>query len=141
MVERTLVFIKPDGVERGLVGRIITRFEDKGFRISALKMFRMTRGFAEEHYKEHAGKPFFKALIEFVTRGPVVAMIIEGESAISTVRRMLGTTNPLEAAPGTIRGDFAIQTTENVIHASSDEKAARSEIEHFFTEKEIDSGA
>lgn len=132
MVEQTLVFIKPDGVEKGIVGRVITRFEDKGYKMKALKMFRMTRQFAEEHYAEHAGKPFFNALIDFVTRGPVVALILEGEAVISTVRKMLGTTNPLEAAPGTIRGDFAIQTTENIIHASSDEGAARREIEHFF---------
>ncbi|MCD6238702.1 MAG: nucleoside-diphosphate kinase [Thermotogae bacterium] len=132
MVEQTLVFIKPDGVEKGIVGRIITRFENKGYKMKALKMFSMSRQFAEEHYAEHAGKPFFNALIDFVTRGPVVALILEGEAVILTVRKMLGTTNPLEAAPGTIRGDFAIQTTENIIHASSDEEAARREIEHFF---------
>ena len=107
-IERTLVVIKPDGVEKGLIGEIISRFERKGFEIKALKMFKFTREQAEEFYKVHKGKNFFNDLIEFITSGPVVAMILEGDSAVKVVRLMIGPTDGREAPPGTIRGDYAL---------------------------------
>ena len=118
MIERTLVLIKPDGVRRGLIGEIISRFERKGLRIVAMKMMRMSRSQAMEFYSVHADKPFYKDLVEFITSGPIVAMVLEGDSAISVVRNMIGATDGRKAAPGTIRGDFALSIQENVVHAS-----------------------
>ncbi len=136
-VEKTLIMIKPDGVSRGLVGEIISRFEKKGFKIKALKMFKFTREQAEEFYKVHRGKPFFESLIKFITSGPVVAMIIEGDSAISVARLMIGPTDGRQAPPGTIRGDYALSKQENVIHASDSPESAEHEIRVVFREEEI----
>ncbi|WFO76025.1 nucleoside-diphosphate kinase [Desulfurococcaceae archaeon MEX13E-LK6-19] len=136
-IERTLVFIKPDGVERRLVGEIISRFEKKGLKIKALKMFKFTREQAEEFYKVHKGKPFFEDLIKFVTRNPVVAMVLEGDNAISVVRLMIGPTDGRQAPPGTIRGDYALSKQENIIHASDSPESAEHEINVVFKKEEI----
>ncbi|MEZ0393938.1 MAG: nucleoside-diphosphate kinase [Desulfurococcaceae archaeon] len=136
-VERTLVMIKPDGVRRKLVGEIISRIERKGLEIKALKMVRLTRERAEEFYSVHRGKPFFNSLIEFITSGPVVAMVVEGESAISVVRTMIGPTDGRTAPPGTIRGDFALSITENVVHASDSAQSAEHEIRVIFGDEPI----
>lgn len=137
MKERTFVMIKPDAVSRGLIGEIISRFERKGFRIIALKMFKFTREEAEEFYAEHRGKSFFNKLIDFITSGPVVAMILEGENAIETVRMMIGPTDGRKAPPGTIRGDFALDITANVIHASDSKEKVEREIRIVFKKHEI----
>lgn len=136
-VERTLVMIKPDGVRRKLVGEIISRIERKGLEIKALKMVHLTRERAEEFYSVHRGKPFFNSLIEFITSGPVVAMVVEGESAISVVRTMIGPTDGRTAPPGTIRGDFALSITENVVHASDSAQSAEHEIRVIFGDEPI----
>ncbi len=136
-VERTLLMIKPDGVRRGLVGEIISRFERKGLRIRALKMFRFTRSMAEEFYSMHRDKPFFESLINFITSGPVVAMVLEGDSAVCVVRNMIGPTDGREAPPGTIRGDYALSKSENVVHASDSVENAEREIGIVFSENEI----
>ncbi len=136
-MERTLVFIKPDGVQRGLVGEIILRLEKRGLRIVALKMLRMSEQLAETHYAEHKGKDFFEPLVRHVTSGPVVAMVLEGERAIELVRRMIGSTNPAEAQPGTIRGDLALTTRLNLVHASDSPASAEVEISRFFSSEEI----
>lgn len=136
-MERTLVLVKPDGVERRLSGEIIARFERRGLKIVALKLCRMTREMAERHYAEHAGKPFFAGLVEFITSGPIVAMIVEGENAIKAVRTMMGATNPLDSMPGTIRGDFALTMSNNVIHGSDGPESAAREMTTFFSAAEI----
>lgn len=130
--ERTFVMIKPDGVRRGLIGEIINRFERRGLKIVALKMIKMDRKTAELLYEEHKGKSFFEDLINYVTSGPVVCMVIEGEDAVQVVRRMIGNTDPKEAPPGTIRGDFALSKSENVIHASDSLEKAKREMSIFF---------
>ncbi len=136
-MEKTLVLVKPDGVRRGLSGEIIARFEKRGLQIVALKLLQISRPMAEKHYAEHVGKPFFDSLVEFITSGPVVAMVVKGDHAIRAVRAMMGATNPLEAAPGTIRGDFALLMSENVIHGSDGSESAAREIEAFFASSEI----
>jgi nucleoside-diphosphate kinase len=136
-VERTFVMIKPDAVKRGLVGEIIARFERKGFKIKALKMKWLTREEAEKLYEVHKGKPFFEELVEFITSGPVVAMILEGPSAVEVVRLMIGATDGRKAAPGTIRGDYALDIGANVIHASDSKESYEREHRVFFTEEEI----
>ena len=136
-MEKTLVLVKPDGVRRGLSGEIIARFEKRGLQIVALKLMQISRTKAEKHYAEHVGKPFFESLVEFITSGPVVAMVVKGDHAIRAVRAMMGATNPLEAAPGTIRGDFALVMSENVIHGSDGSESAAREIEAFFAATEI----
>ena len=136
-MEKTLVLVKPDGVRRGLSGEIIARFENRGLQIVALKLMQISRTMAEKHYAEHVGKPFFDSLVEFITSGPVVAMVVKGDHAIRAVRAMMGATNPLEAAPGTIRGDFALVMSENVIHGSDGSESAAREIEAFFASSEI----
>lgn len=136
-MERTFVMVKPDGVRRGLVGEILGRFERKGFRIVGLKMLRIGQALAEAHYAEHRDKPFFKGLVEFITSGPVVAFILEGPNAILEVRKMMGTTHPKDALPGTIRGDFATTIDENVIHGSATPEDAAREIALFFKEEEL----
>jgi nucleoside-diphosphate kinase len=118
MGERTLVVIKPDAVKRKLTGRILSRFEDRGFTIEILKSYRFTMKKAEEFYSAHSGKSFFNELVSFITSGPVVACILEGNNAIDTVRNMIGSTKSFEALPGTIRGDLSLNVTENVVHAS-----------------------
>jgi len=129
--------IKPDAVKRGLVGEIIARFERKGFKIKALKMKWLTKEEAEKLYEVHKGKPFFQELVDFITSGPVVAMILEGPSAIDVVRLMIGATDGRKAAPGTIRGDYALDIGANVIHASDSKEAYEREHRVFFTEDEI----
>jgi len=136
-VERTFVMIKPDGVKRGLIGEVIRRFENKGFRIVALKMLRMTREQAENLYSPHRDKPFFNSLVNFATSGPVVAMILEGDSAIDVVRLMIGATDGRKAAPGTIRGDYALDIEKNIIHASDSKENYEREYRIFFSDKEI----
>ena len=132
MSNRTLVIAKPDAVERGLVGEIIGRFEARQLKLDAVELRLLTREIAEAHYAEHQGKGFFDDLISFITRSPVVLMVISGPDAQPVVRRMMGTTNPAEAAAGTIRGDFAIETTENLVHGSDSSEAAEREIGLFF---------
>jgi nucleoside-diphosphate kinase len=129
--------VKPDGVQRGLIGEIITRFEKRGFKIIALKMLRISRELAEKHYGEHVGKPFFEPLVGFITSGPVVAMVIEGKNAVAAAREMMGATDPLKATPGTIRGSFGIDIGRNVIHGSDSPDSARREISIFFREEEL----
>ena len=130
--ERTFAMVKPDGVKRGLVGEVISRIEAKGFSIVAMKMMQIPREMAERHYGEHQGKPFFEGLVSFITGGPVVAMVVEGENAIAEWRKMMGATNPADAAPGTIRGDFASTIDENVAHGSDAPETAKREIGIFF---------
>ena len=132
MSERTLVLIKPDGVARGLVGEVLSRIERKGFTIVALEMRTLPAAITEAHYAEHADKPFFKGLVEFITGGPLVAAVIEGEAAIVQWRNMMGATNPAAAEMGTIRGDLATQMQENVTHGSDSSDSAAREIALFF---------
>ncbi|MHC5279757.1 nucleoside-diphosphate kinase [Listeria kieliensis] len=136
-MERTYVMVKPDGVARGLVGKIVARFEEKGLNLVAAKLFQMDKALAKKHYQEHASKPFFVDLIDFITSGPVFAMVLEGDEVISTARKMMGATNPLEAAPGTIRADFAVHTNRNVIHGSDSAASAEREIGLFFKPEEL----
>ncbi|NPV59928.1 MAG: nucleoside-diphosphate kinase [Actinobacteria bacterium] len=130
--ERTLVLVKPDGVRRGLVGEVISRFERVGLRIAAMRMLLVDEEMAARHYAEHVEKPFYPELLSFITSGEVVAMVLEGESAISQVRKLMGPTDPKQAPPGTIRGDFAVEITENVVHGSDGPESAAREIEIFF---------
>ncbi len=132
MSERTLVLVKPDGVERKLVGEVISRIERKGFKLVALELRTLDRATAETHYGEHKDKPFFKDLVDFITSGPLVAAVIEGNEAISAWRTMMGATNPANAAMGTIRGDFATETQFNVSHGSDSPESAAREIKLFF---------
>lgn len=134
MAERTLILIKPDGVRRGLIGNVISRLEAKGLRIVAMDMRNLELDTAHAHYGEHRDKPFFTPLIEFITSGPLVALVAEGPSAVQAFRTLAGATNPLEAAPGTIRGDNALQVTENVVHGSDSPESADREIKLFFPE-------
>lgn len=136
-MERTFIMVKPNGVQRGLVGEIVARFERRGFVLRAMKLLRMERDLAERHYAEHAGKPFFDDLVGFITSGPVVAMVWEGREAITVARAMMGVTDPAEAAPGTIRGDLALSKEENVVHGSDGPESAAREIALFFAEDEI----
>ena len=136
-MNRTFAMVKPDGVQKGLVGEIISRFEKKGLKMVALKIMKITPELAEKHYGEHKGKPFFADLVNFITSGPVAAMVLEGENVIPTVRTMMGATNPQDAAPGTIRGDFALTIDENIIHGSDSPESAMREIGIFFKEEEI----
>jgi len=136
-MNRTFAMVKPDGVQKGLVGEIISRFEKKGLKIVALKIMKITPELAEKHYGEHKGKPFFADLVNFITSGPVAAMVLEGENVIPTVRTMMGATNPQDAAPGTIRGDFALTIDENIIHGSDSPESAMREIGLFFKEEEM----
>jgi nucleoside-diphosphate kinase len=133
-VSRTLILVKPDAFERGLTGEIIARFERKGLRIAALKLMKTDRELAERHYSEHAKRPFFPELIEFITRGPLVAMVLEGEEAVPAARSVIGATNPVEAVPGSIRGDFALEVTFNLVHGSDSEQTAGREIGLWFPE-------
>jgi nucleoside-diphosphate kinase len=136
-MERTYIMIKPDGVRRGLTGEIISRIERKGFKIVAMKKMLISRETAELHYGEHKGKAFFEGLVSFITSGPVVAMVVEGPQAISEMRRLMGATRPWEAAPGTIRADFATTVDENIIHGSDGPESAAREIAIFFKPEEI----
>lgn len=136
-VERTFFLVKPNGVERGLVGEIVRRVEARGFKLRGLKLMQVSTELAEAHYEEHKGKPFFGELIEFITSGPVAAMVVEGESAIKVIRTMMGTTNPVDAAPGTIRGDFALEMGQNVVHGSDAPESAEREIGLYFSDAEL----
>ncbi|MCG3180691.1 MAG: Nucleoside diphosphate kinase [Phycisphaerae bacterium] len=136
-MERTLVFVKPDGVQRRLIGRIVARFEDKGLRIVGMKMMRVDAALAERHYAEHKGKPFYAGLLKFVTAGPIVAMVLEGNDVVRIARQMLGKTFGLEAEPGTIRGDFGAARTYNLVHGSDSPESARREIALYFRPEEI----
>lgn len=137
VVERTLILIKPDGVERGLVGEIVSRFEKKGFRIVGLKMLKFSRELAEKFYSVHKGKEFFNELVNYIASGPVVAMVIEGESAIKVSRTIIGPTDGREAPPGTIRGDYSLSKLKNTVHASDSVDSAAYEISVIFNEHEL----
>jgi nucleoside-diphosphate kinase len=136
-VERTFVMVKPGGVERGLVGEIVRRFEARGYQLRALKLVKVTTKLAKEHYGEHKDKPFFGELIDGITAGPVAAMVVEGEQAVSVARTMIGATNPADAAPGTIRGDLAQHMGENVVHGSDSLASAKREIALWFDKGEV----
>jgi nucleoside-diphosphate kinase len=131
-MDRTLILVKPDAFARGLSGEIIARFERKGLKLAALRQMTVTRELAERHYAEHAERPFFGELVEFITSGPIVAMVLEGPEAVTAARQVIGATNPLEAAPGTIRGDFAIEMGTNMVHGSDSPESAAREAELFF---------
>lgn len=137
MTERTLVLVKPDAVQRLLVGRIVARFEERGLKLVGLKLLRVDRPFAERHYAVHRGKPFFEGLLEFITSGPLVALALEGPNAIAVVRAMVGATRPHEAAPGSIRGDLAVETAQNLVHASDGAETAAAELGLWFAPDEL----
>ena len=132
MSERTLVLVKPDGVRRGLVGEVLARIERKGYQLVAVELRQLAAATAQEHYAEHEGKPFFGDLVAFITSGPLLAAVAEGPDVIEAWRTMMGVTNPIKSAPGTIRGDFANLMTENLVHGSDSPESARREIELFF---------
>ena len=131
-MSRTLILVKPDAFARGLTGEIIARFERKGLRIVALEQRTLDETIAKQHYAEHEGKPFFGELVEFITSGPLVAMVLEGHEAVKAARQVIGATNPLEAAPGSIRGDFAIEVGQNMVHGSDSDESAAREAKLFF---------
>jgi len=131
--------IKPDGVQRGLVGKIIQRIEEKGFKITAMKMGVISAEKAREHYAEHAGKKFYQVLVDFITSGPSVSLVVEGRGAVAAMRRVNGATNPAEAAPGTIRGDYGLETGRNVVHGSDSTASAEREIAIHFSQAELSS--
>jgi nucleoside-diphosphate kinase len=131
---RTLILVKPDAFERGLTGEVLARFERKGLRIVALRQLSIGEEFAGRHYEEHIDKPFFGELVEFITGGPLVAAVLEGREAVAAARQVIGATNPVEAAPGSIRGDFALEVTFNLVHGSDSDESARREIELWFPE-------
>ena len=137
MTERTLVLVKPDGVQRQLAGRIIGRFEERGLKIVGLKLVGVDRLLAERHYDIHRERPFFASLVDFITSSPLVAMVLEGPNAISVVRMIVGATRPNEAAPGTIRGDFGLETAQNLVHASDGPDTARTEIALWFDDDDL----
>lgn len=136
-MERTFLMVKPDGVQRGLIGRIVSRLEDKGFKLVAGKFLQITDEQAKRHYAEHDGKDFFGSLVSFITSGPVFAMVWEGDDIIALSRQVIGKTNVKEALPGTIRGDFAAHTPHNLIHGSDSPESAEREIFNFFSEDEL----
>jgi nucleoside-diphosphate kinase len=133
-MERTLILVKPDAFARGLSGEIIARFERKGLRLVALTQRQMDTGLAERHYAEHEGKPFYGELVQFITSGPLVAMVLEGERAVEAARQVIGATDPVEASPGSIRGDFATQVGQNMVHGSDSPESATREVALFFPE-------
>ena len=136
-MERTLIIVKPDGVQRGLVGQILGRFEARGFKFAGLKLLQISRELAEAHYAEHQGKPFYDGLVAFITSAPVVVGVVEGPGVVAAARAMMGVTNPASAAPGTIRGDLALTVSYNVIHGSDGLASAEREIALFFQEGEL----
>jgi nucleoside-diphosphate kinase len=137
-MERSLIILKPDTIQRGLAGQILARFENKGLKIVAARMITISRELAQEHYSEHAEKPFFEDVVRYITSGPVMLMILEGPSAITVIRQIVGATDGRKALPGTIRGDFGISTRYNLVHASDSPEAAIREINIFFKEDEIE---
>ncbi|SFE45710.1 nucleoside diphosphate kinase [Lentibacillus persicus] len=136
-MEQTFLMVKPDGVQRNLTGEIVNRFERKGFKLVGAKLMQISDELAKTHYGEHEDKPFFGELVGFITSGPVLAMVWEGENVIATARNMMGKTNPLEAAPGTIRGDYGVTVGKNIIHGSDSPESAQKEINLFFNDNEI----
>ncbi|KJH71847.1 nucleoside-diphosphate kinase [Aliterella atlantica] len=136
-MERTFLAIKPDGVQRQLIGEIICRFETKGFTLVGLKFMKVSRELAEQHYDVHKEKPFFNGLVEFITSGPVTAMVWEGDGVVAAARKMIGATNPLSAEPGTIRGDFGVNIGRNLIHGSDAVETAQREIGLWFKQEEL----
>jgi nucleoside-diphosphate kinase len=130
--ERTLVLVKPDGVRRGLAGEVISRLERKGLTLVAMELRTLARETAQAHYAEHAERPFFGELVDFITGGPLVALVVEGPNAVSATRRLMGVTNPVEATPGSIRGDYALEIGQNLVHGSDSTDSAKREIEIFF---------
>lgn len=136
-MEKTFLMIKPDGVQRNLIGPIVSRLENKGFKIAGAKLMNVSEDLAKTHYQEHQDKPFFGELVDFITSGPVFAMVLEGENVISTARLVVGSTNPQEAAPGTIRGDFGLTVGKNIIHGSDSSESAEREINLFFDEADV----
>ena len=135
-MSRTLILVKPDAFERGLTGEILARFERKGLRISALRQLQVDEDLAGRHYAEHTEKPFFGDLVDFITRGPLVAAVLEGTEAVAAARQLIGATNPLEAAPGSIRGDFAVEVTYNLVHGSDSDESAEREIALWFPDSD-----
>lgn len=133
-MERTLILVKPDAFTRGLTGEIIARFERKGLRLAALRQMQMDTGLAERHYAEHEGKPFYGELVEFITSGPLVAMVLEGGRAVEAARQVIGATDPVQAAPGSIRGDYATEVGQNMVHGSDAPESAAREVALFFPE-------
>jgi nucleoside-diphosphate kinase len=136
-VERTLIIVKPDGVQRGLIGQVLGRFEARGFKLAGLKLIQIPRELAERHYAEHKGKSFYEGLVAFITSAPVVVGVLEGPGVVAAARAMMGATNPANAAPGTIRGDFAVTVSYNVIHGSDGLESAEREISLFFDAEEL----
>jgi len=136
-LERTLVLVKPDGVQRGLTGEVISRLERRGLRLVGMKFMQMTEELARRHYAEHTEKPFFPGLITYITSGPVVAMVWEGSRAIEVIRSTMGKTAPVDSAPGTIRGDFALEVGRNIVHGSANAEDAVREVDIFFTDNEL----
>lgn len=136
-MERTFLAIKPDGVQRGLIGKIISRLEEKGFKLVAMKLMLVSNELASKHYGEHKEKPFFNDLVSFITSGPIVAMVWEGKDVINTMRKIMGKTNPQQADKGTIRGDFALDIGRNIVHGSDSAESAKREISLFFKEEEL----
>jgi nucleoside-diphosphate kinase len=136
-MERTLVIVKPDGVQRGLIGDVLQRFETRGLKLVGLKLMSVSEELARRHYGIHKGKPFFEGLIRYITSAPVVVVVFEGKDAVAAVRSTVGATNPVQAAPGTIRGDLAMEIGRNLVHASDSVETARSEVVLFFREEEL----
>lgn len=136
-MERTFIAIKPDGVQRGIIGEIIRRFEAKGFTLVGLKLLQPSRELAEQHYAVHKERPFFAGLVEFITSGPLVAMVWEGDGVIASARKLIGATNPLNAEPGTIRGDYGVSVGRNLIHGSDAPETAQQEIKLWFKDEEL----
>lgn len=136
-MEKTFLMVKPDAVQRQLIGEIVSRFEKKGFQLVGAKLMQMSSELAEKHYAEHIGKPFFEDLTNFITSGPVFAMVWQGDNVVNTARKMMGKTNPSESDPGTIRGDFGVVTNRNIIHGSDSLESAEREINLFFNESEL----
>ncbi|MBX2864517.1 MAG: nucleoside-diphosphate kinase [Leptolyngbyaceae cyanobacterium MAG.088] len=136
-MERTFIMIKPDGVQRGLIGDIVSRFETKGFNLVGMKFMAVSRELAEKHYAVHKERPFFASLVDFITSSPVVAMVWEGESVVSSARTLIGATNPITSAPGTIRGDYGVTIGRNIIHGSDAIETAQTEIALWFSDEEL----
>tara|TARA_Y100000588_G_scaffold353076_1_gene406218 strand:- start:129 stop:578 length:450 start_codon:yes stop_codon:yes gene_type:complete len=136
-LQKTLLLVKPDGVQRGLVGQIVSRIEQKGLKLVGLKLMKVSKELANQHYGEHIGKPFFNDLVDFITSSPIVAMAVEGDNAVQVMRVIMGTTNPQEASPGTIRGDFGMTIGMNLIHGSDSAESAERELSLFFNSEEI----
>ncbi|GIN92030.1 nucleoside diphosphate kinase [Siminovitchia terrae] len=136
-MEKTFLMVKPDGVQRELIGEIVSRFEKKGFQLIGAKLMNISNELASEHYGEHKERPFFGELVEFITSGPVFAMVWQGENVIATARQMMGSTNPADATPGTIRGDFGVTVGKNIIHGSDSPESAKREIGLFFNDSEL----